>query len=61
MPDEDLIFLHQAIHQIPEAQGRRQEIVAALRADEIPCDSTSAPWMVKLSDIQAWVTAHPAP
>jgi hypothetical protein len=58
MPDDEpLIFLHQAISQTPGA--KRPELVAALRAKEIPTESTSAPWMVKLSDIQAWVAAHP--
>lgn len=57
MADEELIYLYQAISQTPGAV--RQELVRALRAKEIPTDSTSAPWMVKLSDIQAWVAAHP--
>lgn len=55
---EPEIFLYQALEQIPGA--KRHPIVAALRAKEIPTTSTEAPWMVKLSDIQAWVTAHPS-
>lgn len=60
MPDDEpLIHLYEAIAQTPGA--KRPPLVAALRAHEIPTESTSAPWMVKLSDIQAWVTAHPSP
>ena len=58
MLDEPLIHLYEAINQTPGAE--RQTLVAALKAKEIPTDSTRAPWMVKLSDIRAWVAGHPS-
>jgi len=58
MPDEPLIHLYEAINQTPGAE--RQPLVTALRAKEIPTESTCAPWIMKLSDIRAWVAAHPS-
>lgn len=54
----DPIFLYNALQEIG-ATARRPQIVAALKAKEIPTTSTEPPWMVELADIQAWVTAHP--
>lgn len=50
--NEPEIFLWQAIEQIPGAN--RNQLVKALRSGEIPTSSKGLPWMVKLSDVQAW-------
>jgi hypothetical protein len=55
----DEIFLYKALAEVG-AEARRREIVAALKAKQIPTTSTEPPWMVKLSDIQTWIDAHPS-
>ncbi len=51
------IPLYKVIAQIPGAD--RPTIVQAIKAGKIKSESTEAPWMVTLEDVQAYVAANP--